>query len=93
MRIIGRSQTEIKREAETKISQTDDRMQVSQTKTMTSNSNVVNIICNKCGNNSNPKGSKFCNKCGFRLQNNCHNCGHANPENSAFCNQCGFALS
>ena len=32
--------------------------QVLQTQTTTSN-NAINIICNKCGNKDNPKGSKF----------------------------------
>lgn len=75
-------QTGIIREEHTgRTSQIDNKMQVTQTKTVTSNSNVVNtIICNKCGNNTNPKGSKFCNKCGSKLQNNCSNCGNINPE-------------
>lgn len=53
--------------------------QVRQTQTTTSN-NAINIICNKCGNKDNPKGSKFCGKCGFKLQHNCPNCGNISPE-------------
>jgi Double zinc ribbon len=95
IRIGRRIQTENIGEEQSKVNQPDNRIQITQTKTMTpSSNNVVNVInCNKCGNNNNLKGSKFCNKCGFKLQNNCSNCGNINPENSAFCNQCGFALS
>ena len=94
MRIGGQVQTKPIGEEQTKFSQLDNKIQVIQTKTVTSNGNkIVNVICNKCNNSNNPKGSKFCNKCGFKLQNNCTNCGNINPENSAFCNQCGFALN
>jgi uncharacterized OB-fold protein len=94
MRIGGQVQTKPIREEQTKFSQLDNKMQGIQTKTVTSNRNkIVDIICNKCGNNNNPNGSKFCNKCGFKLQNNCTNCGNINQENSAFCNQCDFALT
>lgn len=95
VRIGEQVQTGIIREEQTgRTSQIDNKMQVTQTKTVTPNINIVNtIICNKCGNDTSPKGSKFCNKCGSKLQNNCANCGNVNPENSAFCNQCGFALT
>ena len=53
--------TGIIREEQTgRTSQIDNKMQVTQTKRITSNSNIVNtIICNKCGNNTNPKGSNY----------------------------------
>jgi hypothetical protein len=90
----GQVQTGIIKEEQTRSGQIYNKMQVTQTKRVTPNSNIVDIItCNKCGNSNNPKGSKFCNKCGSKLQNSCPNCRNTNAENSAFCNQCGFALT
>jgi hypothetical protein len=88
VRIGGQVQTGVIRDEQTgRNSQVDNKMQVTQTKTVTPNINIVNtIICNKCSNSSNPKGSKFCNKCGSKLQNNCPNCGNTNPESSVLSN-------
>jgi double zinc ribbon protein len=96
MQTTGRVQIEPIKQGQPETTQLDSKTQAIQTKTIAPNNNdnsIVKVVCNKCGNNINPKGSKFCNKCGFKLQNNCTNCGNINPENSAFCNQCGFALS
>lgn len=49
------------------------------------------INCSRC-NNSNPDGSKFCSKCGFKLISTCPNCANTNPEGSGFCNRCGYTL-
>ena len=49
------------------------------------------IVCMKC-KTDNPKDSKFCNKCGKKLDEGCSQCGHVNPKNAKFCNSCGFVL-
>src|ERR687887_96776 len=52
VRIGGQVQTGVIREEQTRSSHVDNKMQVTQTKTITSNSNIVNtIICDQCGNN------------------------------------------
>ena len=49
------------------------------------------VNCGKCGT-ANPNDSKFCNKCGNKLNSACIKCGKINEEGSSFCNSCGFAL-
>lgn len=52
-----------------------------------------NVVCKNC-NRSNPKGSRYCNKCGVRILTPCANCGNTNNiSDAAFCNQCGSKLS
>ena len=48
-------------------------------------------ICTKCGK-ENESGSKFCNKCGSKMDVGCEKCGNVNPKNSKFCNGCGSTL-
>jgi len=47
--------------------------------------------CNNCSNR-NRANSKFCNKCGLKLEKNCVRCSHVNSESASFCNRCGFSL-
>jgi len=47
--------------------------------------------CPKC-KSENPKGSKFCNECGNKLELACPECGRVNPPGSKFCNECGHDL-
>ena len=49
------------------------------------------INCENCGT-ANLSNSKFCNKCGIKLNKPCSQCGKVNPSGSSFCNECGFAL-
>ncbi len=50
--------------------------------------------CNHCWA-ENPKGSKFCRKCGTPLGVflRCPRCGSENPGDSTFCTKCGESLS
>ncbi|MGA9845721.1 MAG: zinc ribbon domain-containing protein [Nitrososphaeraceae archaeon] len=65
--------------------------QVGQTPTPDTHIEEQLISCKTC-KNINSHGSKFCNKCGSKLENICRNCGNENPEYSTYCNQCGLAL-
>ena len=56
-----------------------------------SSSDNDTIICSQCMN-TNPKKSKFCNKCGLKLSSTCSKCGNDNSAAASFCNECGFAL-
>jgi len=49
------------------------------------------IICPKC-KKDNELGSKFCNSCGKKFEDDCKKCGNVNPKNSKFCNDCGTSL-
>lgn len=49
------------------------------------------VVCISC-KFINPKGSKFCNSCGFNLRLICSNCENPNPPKSKYCNQCGSEL-
>ena len=49
------------------------------------------INCEKCGT-LNLRNSKFCNKCGLKLNKPCSKCGKVNPSGSSFCNECGYTL-
>lgn len=53
--------------------------------------NSKDASCSQCGS-TNPAGSKFCNKCGFRLISMCRRCTNNNPAGSKFCNKCGYDL-
>jgi hypothetical protein len=50
------------------------------------------VLCIEC-DSSNPEGSKFCNKCGGKMDFSCHKCGQSNPRGASFCNSCGAELS
>ena len=52
------------------------------------------VKCPNCGT-ENGAGSKFCNNCGNKLQQDkpkCPNCGTENTPGSKFCNNCGTPL-
>lgn len=54
---------------------------------------IEGIKCPSCGY-VNPKGSKFCNECGTKLEVNkfCPNCGAKYTEGQKFCGECGAKL-
>lgn len=52
------------------------------------------IVCPKCGT-ENPSISKFCNKCGEKIETqiiSCPSCKSENPPASQFCSECGKSL-
>lgn len=52
------------------------------------------VKCPNCGT-ENAEGSKFCNNCGTKIQQDkpkCPNCGMENAPGSKFCNNCGTPL-
>ena len=48
--------------------------------------------CPKC-HHDNPRGSRYCLKCGGELQQVCPACRNPLPPDSAFCNACGHDQS
>ncbi|MGA9845719.1 MAG: zinc ribbon domain-containing protein, partial [Nitrososphaeraceae archaeon] len=65
--------------------------QTSKSREIESMQKSINIHCNKC-DNDNLYDSKFCNKCGAKLDTLCPRCGNVSLEDSKFCNNCGFDL-
>ncbi len=57
------------------------------------NSLEESLLCSNC-NSKNLPDSKFCNKCGSKLEimPTCKQCGHVNLADAIFCNQCGNKL-
>lgn len=53
--------------------------------------NENQIACPSC-KAINPSYSKFCNKCGAKLQLSCPNCGNSLLPDSKFCNNCGTKI-
>lgn len=49
------------------------------------------IVCPKCKSQV-VSGSKFCNYCGTKLENECPNCGAPVTPDSVFCAECGHKL-
>jgi ribosomal protein L40E len=61
---------------------------------ITSNAILEEMLrCSNC-NSENLPNSKFCNKCGSKLETVpiCNRCNHVNLEDAIFCNQCGYKL-
>ena len=50
------------------------------------------VVCPSC-KTQNPMTSKFCKKCGTKLQNLCPGCGAQLEANAVFCSQCGTKLA
>ncbi len=50
------------------------------------------VKCPKC-QSANKDGSKFCKKCGGRLELKCPSCGSPCEQDSAFCNECAHDLT
>ena len=50
------------------------------------------VVCPSC-KTQNPMASKFCKKCGTKLQNLCPGCGAQLEANAVFCSQCGTKLA
>src|SRR5215211_2050455 len=50
------------------------------------------MLCPQCQNDA-PAGSKFCNRCGAKLDVRCPECEHLNPPGSRFCTECGRGLA
>jgi len=48
--------------------------------------------CPNC-KTENPENSKFCLKCGEKIELRCPQCGNSLPVNAFFCNECGYKLT
>lgn len=49
------------------------------------------VVCPSC-KTQNSADSKFCKKCGAKLQNNCPECGRPVEPDARFCPNCGKQL-